>query len=871
MASDFGIESDCAYIENQRVDQPYYICSIKEFHMTKQCLQVTVQWYYRSSEVPHSVYHTLRQDRDADNGGTDGLHRVLNELSVKQRELFSSNTKDMFPASALRGKCDVEQMPDVNSLRDMVSKPDTFFYIYGYNPETRRLANTQGEIRIGPSHQVALPELRPISSIDSYDDNTYETKVWAPPDEEEDIDSYLEAAKSLVTGYAGLAQGKTEDSDYLISDCVVQYNALMKKRFVKGLRLYGKNFHRIRKELFSEKDTGDLIEFYYHWKKTKGATNAKAYRKHRRNIRRQRAPRATKIRNNKSELPDLGSASEDGLTGEEGDRDRRLYCCRHCYSTTSRSWHHSGVDKQLLCDDCRIYFKKYGEMKSIPDSVEPPAQLLKLYEREKEKEKEKRKKDEMEVKRRRPRKVDNGNNRHSSRFTRNRSSPSNSDSSSVDNGVHRQDVTGSNAIACSPSSSNGSLVEQKPKRRGRVPTKTTSTKRAANKSIDNRRRKRSKKKVQSQKSVSSDSDTDDNSSTSSTNTTEEPINGNAQRTNRNSSKDQESIHVSTSARFVKRLHHMKGTIGSARTDLSFTPLKQMEIKGTSATSTPTTSTTTTSAIAVKQDKKSRPEMEKSDEKRVPVSEGSTPTKSAFKPQDVSADREESNTVRNAIQERNLPSVHNVAANRFTQYGNVNPTNNYYMHGHNMAANTLPSLPNIHNGNGLLQFQNPLMASNECHSGMLHGNPLQHQHHHVDPSSLAMHPIHQYGMPALHSQLGPTGIHPIENNFMSPLLNGSYIPPEVLSNLAMGNIPSNAFSMNPELQRMMQFYSQEGLRQTLSRNMIDQVAYEWTRSGNAAAAAASAAASGQPPVPAWFTAPPMLFNDHHQGVFPPGGF
>lgn len=102
----------------------------------------------------------------------------------------------------------------------------------------------------------------------------------------------------------------------------------------------------------------------------------------------------------------------------------------------------------------------------------------------------------MEVKRRRPRKIDNSTNRHSSRFTRSRSSPSNSDSSSVDN---RQDTNGSNAVACSPSSSNGSIIEQKPKRRGRVPTKGVSTKRPANsKSIENRRRKRPKKKAQSQ-------------------------------------------------------------------------------------------------------------------------------------------------------------------------------------------------------------------------------------------------------------------------------------------------------------------------------------------------------------------------------------
>lgn len=184
---------------------------------------------------------------------------------------------------------------------------------------------------------------------------------------------------------------------------------------------------------------------------------------------------------------------------------------------------------------------------------------------------------------------------------------------------------------------------------------------------------------------------------------------------------------------------------------------------------------------------------------------------------------------------------------------------------------MPSLPNIHGGNGFLPFQNPLIAANsECHSALLHGNPLQHQHHHVDPSSLSIPHLHQYGMPALHGQLGPAGVHHMENNFVSPLLNGSYIPPEVLSNLGMGNMPTNYLSMQPELQRLMQIYGQEGLHQLLSRNMIDQ-AYELAQRSGTAAAAAAAAASAQPSVPAWYSASPMLFNSHPQGPFPPGGF
>lgn len=90
------------------------------------------------------------------------------------------------------------------------------------------------------------------------------------------------------------------------------------KRFIKGLRQYGKNFFRIRKDFLPSKKTvnehrvfscrtifnaifliknttctvskmscvlfnqGELITFYYHWKKTPEAAGTRAYRQQRR-------------------------------------------------------------------------------------------------------------------------------------------------------------------------------------------------------------------------------------------------------------------------------------------------------------------------------------------------------------------------------------------------------------------------------------------------------------------------------------------------------------------------------------------------------------------------------------------------------------
>ena len=44
---------------------------------------------------------------------------------------------------------------EISGAKDFTPSRDSFFYVLGYNPETKRLATTQGEIRVGASHQVS--------------------------------------------------------------------------------------------------------------------------------------------------------------------------------------------------------------------------------------------------------------------------------------------------------------------------------------------------------------------------------------------------------------------------------------------------------------------------------------------------------------------------------------------------------------------------------------------------------------------------------------------------------------------------------------------------------------------------------------------
>lgn len=81
------------------------------------------------------------------------------------------------------------------------------------------------------------------------------------------------------------------------------------KRFIKGLRHFGKNFFRIHKDFLPHKPTPELVEFYYLWKKTPGANNNRPHRRRRQSS--LRRIRNTRTNNNtgtkKEQTPDQDS------------------------------------------------------------------------------------------------------------------------------------------------------------------------------------------------------------------------------------------------------------------------------------------------------------------------------------------------------------------------------------------------------------------------------------------------------------------------------------------------------------------------------------------------------------------------------------
>ncbi|XP_076012737.1 arginine-glutamic acid dipeptide repeats protein isoform X2 [Genypterus blacodes] len=261
----------------------------------------------------------------------------------------------------------------------------------------RSLNSTQGEIRVGPSHQAKLPELQPRSAPGLQTQTESEELMWTPGVNDCDLLMYLRAARSMAA-FAGMCDGgSTEDGCLAASRDDTTLNALNMlhashydaakalqrlvkkplpkliekcwseddvKRFIKGLRQYGKNFFRIRKDFLPSKKTGELITFYYHWKKTPEAAGTRAYRQQRR----QPSSRKAKTRSaaapvntpSRSHSMDLSSASDEDIDSEDSEQDIKSATCSHCGTTSSKDWQQGGRGNLLLCTTCRTYENKHG-------------------------------------------------------------------------------------------------------------------------------------------------------------------------------------------------------------------------------------------------------------------------------------------------------------------------------------------------------------------------------------------------------------------------------------------------------------------------------------------------------------------------------
>ena len=152
-----------------------------------------------------------------------------------------------------RGRCRVFHYQDILEAKFFKPFADTFFSILTYNPDARRLANTQGEIRVGASHQAHKPEClstttttttttattktttktRSSSSLETEEEEQenkrWETVVWSSQHiSDENLLTYLQAARSIAA-FAGMCdRGNAEDMYDAAQDDSITANALDK-------------------------------------------------------------------------------------------------------------------------------------------------------------------------------------------------------------------------------------------------------------------------------------------------------------------------------------------------------------------------------------------------------------------------------------------------------------------------------------------------------------------------------------------------------------------------------------------------------------------------------------------------------------------
>ncbi|XP_015587846.1 arginine-glutamic acid dipeptide repeats protein [Cephus cinctus] len=158
-----------------------------------------------------------------------------------------------------------------------------------------------------------LPELQMHIDPEVEYKSFQEQQTWAPIDEENNqwLSVYMLLARSLITisqikdgvpnkealenaclgeaeefmmeslyevGYDPLSAARIYRKKNLPKTLTTSWSEEEIALFIRGIVRYGKNFHKIRKNLLPGKDTDSIVEYYYKWKKTKSAQAARKRR-----------------------------------------------------------------------------------------------------------------------------------------------------------------------------------------------------------------------------------------------------------------------------------------------------------------------------------------------------------------------------------------------------------------------------------------------------------------------------------------------------------------------------------------------------------------------------------------------------------------
>uniref|UniRef100_A0A8R1E3T0 GATA-type domain-containing protein n=1 Tax=Caenorhabditis japonica TaxID=281687 RepID=A0A8R1E3T0_CAEJA len=395
---------DSVFVELSQ-NEPFVIAAICGFKYTKrEHVVVKLTRYFRADDIPEISLNLMKQERAELEINPHLCPQSLN------RELFNSEIQITQPVSCLRGKCIVEYVKDVRQARNVADfslDNDTFFFCLHYNQDSTKLASTHYEIRVGSSFQAKLP---PTEKCHVGDEKDRDELLYRPNSIDEKTEKdYIRFARVFraytLSGNHMLDSQKNarlQVSDLLMDEAIIQLHrsgykvddALSElnandiilttdvdymtqddaKKFAKGIKQLGKNFSRIHRELLPHHSREQLVSYYYLWKKTPEATKPKqaARRINPTSIKRPTKEKVKVSRPTSTEYLDFDSASESDVENN-GPSGR---ACHHCYGAESKDWHHA--NGLLLCTDCRVFYKKYGQLRQVmnrPSQV--PACLFK--------------------------------------------------------------------------------------------------------------------------------------------------------------------------------------------------------------------------------------------------------------------------------------------------------------------------------------------------------------------------------------------------------------------------------------------------------------------------------------------------------------
>uniref|UniRef100_A0A672HGY8 SANT domain-containing protein n=1 Tax=Salarias fasciatus TaxID=181472 RepID=A0A672HGY8_SALFA len=151
----------------------------------------------------------------------------------------------------------------------------------------RRANGPYTTIRVGSRFQAELPAFQPPSPPALETQTEREELLWTPEDLPMVPSAAAGATAASVSSTAsafdmlrGPAAALQLLEEHSYTKPVEQYwTEEEQKLFCKGLKTHGKNFFLIRKEFLPGKTTGELVKFYYDWKKTPQAHTVRAHLK----------------------------------------------------------------------------------------------------------------------------------------------------------------------------------------------------------------------------------------------------------------------------------------------------------------------------------------------------------------------------------------------------------------------------------------------------------------------------------------------------------------------------------------------------------------------------------------------------------------